>query len=359
MKQILALVCLLVLFGCTGNNTGEQDSVEQQGTDLEMNEQTVDDLENTRDFYLGLVSNPKNGKQATWDDIIKGYEEAEEVAEVTMIWVDPNSIGQCERLKQNRVIEGVEAYGLEPVITLSFATIKQSPGKGLEYVVDAPEGVEADLSDPGFRELWISEARCIAKEFKPKYFSLGNEINDYFYLHPEQLEDYLSLYDETHKTIKQESPETKVFVVFSYTHLIDNDQWDMVEQFDKRSDLIGLTSYPWKHFDNPEDIDSDYYERINQYTDKPIAFTEIGWISAKSAESSEKEQAEFLTKFLELTKNVDKEMINWLFLHEAELEGFVGAITEHETGTIALKNIDGSKKQVYDVWVELKNRRKI
>lgn len=69
--------------------------------------------------------------------------------------------------------------------------------------------MEGDLSDPEFKRLWIEEAKKIAQEFKPEYFSLGNEINDYFYLHPEDLEYYLSLYDETYSAIKKASPNTK------------------------------------------------------------------------------------------------------------------------------------------------------
>ena len=147
--------------------------------------------------------------------------------------------------------------------------------------------------------------------------------------------------------------KTKVMVVFSFTHLIDSNQWDLFEKFNNRVDLIGLTTYPWKHFDNPEDISSNYYSRIKQYTNKPIAFTEIGWIS--SPPSSEKEQAEFLTRFVELTKDLSVEMINWLFLHEPVLSGVAEAVTSPEIVTISLKNKDGTKKEVYDIWLELKN----
>jgi len=307
-----------------------------------------------RGFYIGIVPNPKSIPETTFDDIANAYEESGKIAEIAKVWTSPSGIGQYDRLKQNNVITALRVYGLKPVVTLSFATIKQIPGEGLKYVVDVPEGVNASLSDPEFRSLWIEEARNIAQEFKPEYFSLGNEINDYFYFHPEDLEEYVSLFDEAKSAIKNVSPNTKVFVVFSYNHLLDNNQFNLLTEFNDRADLIGLTTYPWKHFDDPEDIPDDYYTKLSQYVDKPIAFTEIGWVSSPKKESSEKEQAEFLIEFLDRIKNMDVEMVNWLFLHETELSGDIALISEPETGTVSLKRADGTEKEIYYVWLDLK-----
>jgi len=300
-----------------------------------------------RGFFIGMVPMPKSEPETTFDDITAAYEEVGQIGDVTMVWGTPSGIGLYEKLKQSQVVTAVRVYGLKPVLTLNFHTIKEIPGQGLKVVIDAPEGVEADASDEEFRELWVDEAKNIAKEFKPEYFSLGNEINDYFYLNPDDLEDYLTLYDQAYKAIKEVSPKTKVMVVFSYTHLIDNNQWDLFERFDN-VDVFGLTTYPWKHFSTPDEISNDYYSKLNQYTTKPIAFTEIGWAG------DETQQAEFLVKFLELTKNNNLEMINWLFLHETEFSGIGASVFSPETSTIALKKADGTKKEIYNVWLDLK-----
>ncbi|MEM2934695.1 MAG: glycosyl hydrolase 53 family protein [Methanocellales archaeon] len=308
-----------------------------------------------RNFYLGLVPTPKNWPNSSFADIAAAYEETGRIAEVSMIWVEKQGIGEFELLKKNNVINGARVHKLRPVITLNFAAIKQGVA-GLAYVIDAPEGIASDLSDYEFRSKWIKEAKDIAREFKPEYFSLGNEINDYFYLHPRELNDYLSLFDEAKKEIKSVSPETKVFVVFSYNHLIENNQWELLEKFDSRVDIVGLTSYPWKQYQTPQEIPEDYYSRVKQHTSKPIAFTEIGWISSPPA--SEKQQSEFLMKFLELTKGLKIEMINWLFLHEIQLTGTIGKISDPKTGTIALKRSDGTEKDSYNLWLALKKLRK-
>ena len=305
---------------------------------------------NQRNFYMGLVPSPKSIPETKFEDLVAAYEETGKIAEVVMVWPEIVGIGEYDKLSQSKTITAVRVYGLKPVITLNFATIKQI-NNSLEYVIDSPQGIEANLSNQKFRELWVEEAKKIAQEFKPEYFSLGNEINDYFYLHPEQLDSYISLYDSAYSEIKKVSPNTKVFVVFSYNHLIDNNQWNLFEKFNNRVDLIGLTTYPWKHFSSPEEIDENYYSKLNQYTTKPIAFTEIGWVSTKS----EKEQAEFLVKFLNLTKEMNLEMVNWLFLHEIELSGIIASISDKSVGIIALKRADGTKKEIYNVWLDLKN----
>ncbi|MEW6094155.1 MAG: glycosyl hydrolase 53 family protein [Chloroflexota bacterium] len=307
-----------------------------------------------RNFLLGLVPSPRSVPETTFDDLIAAYQETGEIAEVSMVWTDPAGIGEYDKLSQNQVVTALRVYGLEPILTLNFATIQQAPGEGLIYVVDAPRGVNADLSDSEFRRLWIEEAKNIARDFKPKYFSLGNEINDYFYFHPEDWEEYLSLYDQARAEIKAVSPDTKVFAVFSLNHMLENNQFDLLETFNDRADLIGFTTYPWQEYNDPIDIPIDYYSQLQDYVNKPIAFTEIGWPSSQEQGSSEQEQAEFLIRFLELTKDMDLEMVNWLFLHTPELSGIAAVVSSPGTETISLKNADDSQKAIYPVWLALK-----
>jgi len=308
-----------------------------------------------RSFFLGIVPNPAHSPNSTFEDLTRAYEEAGRIAEIGMVWVEKQGIGEADLLKQNRVVTALRVYGLKPLVTLNFATIKQGTG-GLEYVIDAPEGITPSLSDPGFREAWIEEARSLAEEFSPEYLSLGNEVNDYFLLHPSELESYLSLVSGAYSAVKQVSPQTKVLVVLSYNHLLQENQWDLLTLFENRVDLIGLTTYPYQVFASPEDLPADYYLRLSRCTHKPLAFTEIGWSS--SGTSDENEQARFLLRFLELTKGMDLEMVNWLFLHDTTLTGIPASIAHPETGTVALKRVDGTEKEVYGVWKALKELKR-
>ncbi len=81
-----------------------------------------------RAFYIGIVPTPRNSPNSSFDDLVAAYEEAGEIAEICMVWVERMGIGEYELLKRNRVIEAIRTYGLKPVITLNFATIKRVGG---------------------------------------------------------------------------------------------------------------------------------------------------------------------------------------------------------------------------------------
>jgi len=110
-------------------------------------------------------------------------------------------------------------------------------------------------------------------------------------------------------------------------------------------------------YSTPDSIPSGYYSQLKQYVTKPIAFTEIGWSSAGA--NGEKLQAEFLLKFLQLTKGLELAMVNWLFLHETTLSGIPAYIANPDVATIALKKADDSEKEIYGLWVELKKIKRV
>ncbi|MEM3031167.1 MAG: hypothetical protein QXH27_05545 [Candidatus Micrarchaeia archaeon] len=309
-----------------------------------------------RSFYLGVVPTPKSIPAITQQGLVDAYAEAGKLGEVTMVWPSGGWHGACQRLQSSRTVEAVRNMGLKPVINLNFYTIAEVPGKGLQVVPDAPAGVNASLRNAEFRRLFVEEVRDCSRMFKPEYLSLGNEVGAFYATNPDAFDDYVSLYGEAYDAVKQESPGTKVFAVFSLNQLENANQWQLIGKFGQKLDLLGITTYPWMNYSSPKDMPDSYYQRLGGYTSKPVAFTEIGWVSASSAGSSENEQAEYLVRFLNLTKGMRVEMVNWLFLHEpAAIGGTAGAMSAAETKTIALKNSDGSEKEVYGVWKDLHN----
>ncbi len=310
-----------------------------------------------RSFKIGVVPIPRNFPKFSQEDLVSAYEEASNLGEIIPIWVNPCSIGALEKLQESRVVEMVRKFGALPLIHMNFYKIAfVGGGKGLGLVVDAP--YDTNLSDPKFREEWKKEARAIAAIYKPEYMSLGNEVNAWYIFNPETFDDYVSLYKETYDAIKEVSPATKVFVTFSYEQLLYGignvsggfPHWFLIHKFMPKLDLVAFTSYPWKVFEKPEDIPEDYYERISDHISVPVAFTEIGWASfSDKFEVSEEEQALFLIRFLNLTRDMNLEFVLWLFLHEMDTKGI-----PKETGSIALKRSDGSEKPVFHVWLKLR-----
>ena len=345
-------VAFILLAGCTGSSGANlvPEGEEPIGRKPPETHGNYGLAASERGYYLGMVPTPETVPEV---DLFGAYEEAGEICEVVGIWPEPSAIGAYASLEGSRTVEGVRVYGLKPIVNMNFYTFERVEGEGLKIVVNSPEEIPANLSDPAFRDGYVNDARRIAERFQPEYLSLGNEVNAYYAAYPEDFGDYISLYKEAYDAVKGVSPETKVFVVFSLNQMDALGQWGLISRFEGKADLVAFTTYPWKEYETPGEIPEDYYSRLAEYTDKPVAFAETGWPSDESVGASEEEQAEYLARFVELTDGMDVEFVNWLFLHDVEVSGDMASISSPATGTIALKKNDGRPKDVYYVWLDL------
>ncbi|HLC73023.1 MAG TPA: hypothetical protein VJH20_00130 [Candidatus Nanoarchaeia archaeon] len=207
-------------------------------------------------------------------------------------------------------------YNFIPLVITQFFT--QSTGKLLRPL------------DEATKQTYKNSAVAFAEKYKPKYMGLGIEVNMLYENFPNDFENFVSFYNEVYNAIKAVSPETKIFTVFQLekmkglggglfggTNDINKAQWFLIDKF--QSDTIVFTTYPGLIYKDPTDIPVDYYEEIRLHTNKPIAFTEIGWHTSNSPigwESSEHEQAEFIKTFFELTKDISKEFIIYSFMFD-------------------------------------------
>lgn len=122
-------------------------------------------------------------------------------------------------------------------------------------------------------------------------------------------------------------------------------QWSLLDRFPK-SDIIAFTTYPGLIYENPSEIPADYYSEIKSHTVKPIAFTEIGWHSGTGPtgwESSDAEQAGFVTTFFSLTEELNKELVIWSFLYDQDIS--------EPFNSMGLRRSDGNAKPAWDSWV--------
>ncbi len=301
----------------------------------------------TRSFLTGTTPSVNRTKNPAAAFIL-----SKEVGRLTMFWVTPNGIGLFQQVsKQNPAAkktnyEAIQDIGLIPVIHLNPWTVQ--PGKG---VVRNDGSGSSDFSNPDFVARMCEEAGKIAERFRPRYFSIGNEINSvHEWLGPKTFEDLAALEKKLYETIKRASAETKVLVVFSYSQLVDlpgAPRFHLVEKLDGSYDVLGLTTYPWKNYEIPEELPDDYYSRIMKYTAKPIGFTEIAWSSDKAQGGSEQEQVEFLLRFLKLTRDIPLEFVSWAFLHDLPQESVTGFIIQKTHVGLGLRKYDGSPKRVW------------
>ena len=105
--------------------------------------------------------------------------------------------------------------------------------------------------------------------------------------YPDDIENFLSLYNKTYEEIKSISPNTKVFVTFQWDDLnrLDGDgkpydiKWNQIEMFEPNLDIWAISTYPYFFFDQATDIPEIYYSSLKSRTDKPLAIAESGWSS--------------------------------------------------------------------------------
>jgi hypothetical protein len=312
----------------------------------------------SRSFLIGVTPTLKlNGT------LEEPYRTAGSAAEVMNLWFADvpwyNTTTHLNKTQTQGLLWLINSSGLTPIFELNFWTVQD--GKVALQVPPNMNSTSTNLGTPEFRELWIEEAVNISRDYHPRYFCIGNEIDTYYWnCSRADFDNYVSLVAETYDSIKAASPSTRVFVVFRLDTVDSYDGWFLIEKFDKdKIDLFGFTSYPYMlgypgvaRYEQPSDMPSNYYMRIVNYTgDKPIVFSEIGWTSSELLRGgSEQEQVQFLLWFLEHTNNMPLEIVSWLCLHDlrtVEEETNPNALPSDFVG---LKYKNGTEKAIWPYW---------
>jgi hypothetical protein len=192
-----------------------------------------------------------------------------------------------------------------------------------EFAGLPPDLAGADFSNPVVRTAYQNYALRLARDFHPRYLGLASEINTYADTYPEDFPNFLSLYRETHKKIKAESPETKVFVTFQWEDLNNYDavgaargasiKWDEIEAFEPDLDLWVISSYPFVAFPSAADIPKNYYSPLLSRTDKPLAVAEGGFgsVDIPPAHGTPQDQVLYLNA---IHDQIGKRLAFWIYL---------------------------------------------
>jgi len=208
------------------------------------------------------------------------------------------------------------------------------------------------------REKYLKSIGDFAETHHPPYLAIGIEVNSLYIKSETDFRNFAALYNEAYDAVKEVSPDTKVFTVFQYELLKGHtlwstkpaneskSQWHLLELF--KSDAVAFTTYPCLVFTDPSEIPDDYYVEIREHTLKPIIFSEIGWHSEESPvgwESSEAEQAAFITRYRELTMNLGVEIAVWSFVYDQN--------TIEPFRSMGLRRDDDTGRPAWDSWVKI------
>ncbi len=252
-------------------------------------------------------------------------------------WLQLNS-----SLSTPQVVEQLSStYGYTPVIEAQFFT--QSTGELLLPLNASNE------------EAYVGYARNFAEQYKPKYLAFGIEVNLLYEKSPANFTKFVSLFNTTYDAVKSVSPNTTVFTIFQYEHMLGlkgglfggangSSEWNLLNYFNK-SDIFGFTTYPGLVYGNVSKMPSDYYSQISMHTRKRIAFTEIGWQSGniQGWSNNESTQAAFIDRFYKLSKPVNKTMELWSFMFDQNVTA--------PFNTMGLFYINGTAKLAWNAWI--------
>ena len=193
-----------------------------------------------------------------------------------------------------------------------------------------PDGWEASFANPEVRAAFRNFSLRVLREFKPRYLGLASEINTYAEAYPDDFPNFLSLYREVYAAVKQESPETQVFVTFQWEQMnnlvgAENTgepyqiQWEQIEVFEPQLDLWVISSYPFIAYRSGAEIPADYYTPLLARTDKPLAVAEGGFISRQTGvlPGSPRDQVDYLNA---IHAQIGERLSFWIYLLLSDLD---------------------------------------
>jgi len=204
---------------------------------------------------------------------------------------------------------------------------------------------------------YVSITRNYAQQYRPAYLGVGLEVNILYEKNTSDFQKFVSLYGQVYAAVKSVSPDTSVFTVFQLekmngldgglyggTNAPDQEEWRLLGLF--RTDIAAFTTYPGLIYQEPSQIPADYYSRISLHTNDSVGFTEVGWHSGNLSGgwgSTEREQANFVNDFFNLTSGLHRAFSVWSFLYDQN--------TAVPFNTMGLLYVNGTAKESWQSWL--------
>jgi hypothetical protein len=303
-----------------------------------------------RGFYMGVLPMPFEGQA-----LESAYAEAAKYSEFVPVWGRPTPFYDlADDLKgdwgKTFVEQLVRDKGMFALVHMSF----MDTGMTLK---SPPELAGATLSDSAWRNAYKQAALDIVRACRPRYLSIGNEVNRWYEkydtLGQNGFQNYVSLFCEMYDTLKFLSSGIIVFCTFAREVVSENREADLsvLSLFPAdKLDLLIFTSYPHavQGRSRPESIPDDYYSRaLSIVPGKLVGFSEVAWPSL-DAFGSEEGQAEFVRELgsrLTTGQGIGLHLVGWPWLCDLD-----------STDRTGLLRRDGSEKPAYAEWKRLSGR---
>lgn len=221
------------------------------------------------------------------------------------------------------------------------------------------------LGDGDLRQALLADALFVARNVRPAYLVIGQEVNVVFENNPEAYTEFVSIYSETYDAVKTAVPETRVLTSFQYEELLGvipwlpshAPRWELLDDFDGRLDQFGITTYPSFAFAVARKVEPSYYEQIREQTNLPVAFISVGYASGVGREginaSTPAEQRRYLQRLFDDADRLGASLLIWFISRDL---AYATAPPEDLVATLGLQASDGAPKEAWPAWLEAERR---
>jgi len=189
----------------------------------------------------------------------------------------------------------------------------------------------ADFDDDSVKRAYLAYVLAAVRQFRPDYINIGIEI-DGMARSEKKWRQFEHLFDYVRKVLKRQHPQLKVGVEFILQGLMKPEIAQRVKPLVERSDYLGLSFYPYGSsfgekfgyppLGPPPDMWRKPLQWVRQYTDKPLALCETGFIT-RDAElpsyglhmhGSEQLQRDFTRDLVDITRRDHYLFVIWFLV---------------------------------------------
>jgi hypothetical protein len=371
-QPVLSMVIVIATsIACGNGSAGFSEGDQVAGRSQEETPTTIWSEERTA---YGFFPSPPD---SSFESIMDHFEALSEHADFILFqpnvpwtdFVDGIEGESASREERRNVIDLSRRFGLDWIFVIDpLNGLNRSEFYGL------PEGWEPAFSNPDVRAAFANFTLWVVREFQPRYLGLASEINTYLDAHPDDAENYLSLYRQVYDRVKAEAPDTQLFVTFQWDDLNNmfeaasegrsayQTNWEQVEAFEPKLDLWAISSYPFFIYPGDPGMLDGYYAPLLDRTEKPLAVAEGGWSTEPVGPvgGDEAGQAAYLQA---LHEQLGERLVFWTYLLLDDLNmdwvgpnALEGGMNEHDLETLAyfarlgLRGADGDPKPALELW---------
>ncbi|RME85068.1 MAG: hypothetical protein D6775_03820 [Caldilineae bacterium] len=324
----------------------------------------------------GMVIVPASGENSAFDPA--AYQQALYLARQNGVLVSHyyTQWGEIEKAPGQydwRVLDYiVEAHQLEDLQLSLVVNVIHTSVRGRV----PPDLENATFADERFKQRLAAFAAALARRYAGRlhYLAIGNEVNNYFARHRDEVETYAQAFQQARAAVHVVNPDLPVGIVFAYHDAETGGTLDIVQRLN-RGDYIAFTLYLFDegyHFTRDPALFDGYVENmLNTAGPTPLAIVETGWSTAPELDGSEAAQAQYVHEIFETLRKRGRDILflSWFAMHDstpqtcqnqalsffepgqspdpAQLRAFVSFLCY-----FGLRRADGTPKPAWHTWAD-------